>query len=642
MATPREALKSYWGYQEFRPLQEEIIESVLQGQDTLALLPTGGGKSICFQVPGLIKSGLTLVISPLIALMKDQVSQLKSREILAEAVHAGMTRREIDITLDNCINSDVKFLYLSPERLKTELFVERIKILHQKRGVAQIAVDEAHCISQWGYDFRPSYLEIAAIREILPDVPIIALTATATEKVKKDIQEKLRFENGKVFIKSFARPNLSYSVRFEEHKDRKLVEVLQKIEGSAVVYVNTRRRTKELAFLLQRHQISADFYHAGLEFSERSLKQEDWIHGRTRVIVSTNAFGMGIDKADVRLVVHMDLPPNLESYYQEAGRAGRDEKKAYALIICNQKDIEDLRRKTQQSLPEENLLKEVYQMLGNHFQLAVGNAPLESFDFDIQQFGHQFDRRPIEIFNSIKTLESQGLISLSEAFYQPSRAVFKVDHKELYEFQIANASYDSLIKAMLRIHGGELYNSPVHLKESSIMAITGDSLNDCRTKLAQLHDRGIMEYFPQKDKPQLSFISERYGQEKLPLDIPFLKGKRKLTLDKMESVISYLHNEDRCRTQQLLEYFGEVSYEKCQVCDNCISLKKSDESGRLKNHYQEQINKVITSGSALDVSQLTAFLSPQDKDVFMELISEMLDHGLLFYDDFGKLKSSKS
>ncbi len=641
MNSPQEFLKSYWGFDQFRPLQEEIIQSVLDGHDTLALMPTGGGKSICFQVPGLMLDGLTIVISPLIALMKDQVSQLHSKEIAAEALHAGMSKREIDITLDNCVNSEVKFLYLSPERLKTELFIERIKIIKERRGVGLIAVDEAHCISQWGYDFRPAYLEIAAIRELLPETPMIALTATATPQVKVDIQEKLSFSEPNVFVKSFSRANLSYSVRFEEHKDRKLVEVMQKVNASAVVYVNTRRRTKELAALLLRHQISADFYHAGLSFEERSQKQENWIHNRTRVIVSTNAFGMGIDKPDVRLVVHMDIPANLESYYQEAGRAGRDERKAFALLICNQKDIEDLRLRTEQSLPEEPLLREVYQMLGNHFQLATGSYPQESFNFDFQEFSKHFDRRPIEIFNGLKALESQGFISLSEAFYQPSKVLFKLDHKALYEFQIAHSNYDPILKGLLRLHGGELYNYPIQIKEASLSALLGITGADCQSLLKQLDEREVLEYFQQKDKPQLSFIVPRMDATEMPIDNARLKAKRKLTLEKMEAVISYLHNEDRCRTQQLLEYFGEVSYDDCGICDNCVEKKKRSVDDELKVHYKKQIEALLKQEVELDLQQLTEILDPEKKTAFSDLVAEMLDHGILYYNDFGKLKPSK-
>jgi ATP-dependent DNA helicase RecQ len=635
-------LKSYWGYEQFRPLQEDIINAAVAGKDVLALLPTGGGKSICFQVPALMMDGLCLVVSPLIALIKDQVSQLRQREIRAEAIHAGMSKREIDITLDNCVNADIKFLYLSPERLKSELFIERIKIVQQKRSVCLIAVDEAHCISQWGYDFRPAYLEIAAVREIIPDTPVIALTATATPKVREDIQDKLDFKGQEVFTKSFARANLSYSVRFEEHKERKMLEILQRVQGSAVVYVNTRRHTKELAYLLQRHHISADFYHAGLEHEERTRKQEDWIHNRTRVIVSTNAFGMGIDKPDVRVVIHMDIPANLESYYQEAGRAGRDEKKAFGILICNQKDILDLREKTKNSLPDEKLIREVYQMLGNYFQLAVGSHPIDSFDFDFQVFSKRFDRHPLEIFNSLKVLSNQGIIHLSESFFAPSRLVFSLSQRALYEFQIANAPYDPIIKALLRLYGGELYNYPITINEGNLAALLGTSVNTCRAVLDQLAERNILEYFPRKDKPQLLFLKPRESAGQLSLDIKAINARRKLTLEKMEAVIAYLHNEDRCRTQQLLEYFGEVSYDKCEVCDVCVAQKRHEGDEALNRQYEKRVKDILHQKSGgLSMEGLMEALKPQHKKLFALKVSEMLDHGVLYYDDFGKIKTSR-
>jgi len=641
MNTPETLLKSHWGFDQFRPKQREIIQSVLDGNDTLTLLPTGGGKSVCFQIPALILPGLTVVVSPLIALIKDQVYQLKKKGIAAEALHAGMSKREIDITLDNCINSEVKFLYLSPERLKSEIVIARLKITAEKRGIGLIAIDEAHCISQWGYDFRPSYLEIAAIREHLPKAVFIALTATATPQVQSDIQDQLLFEKGKVFTNSFARENLSYSVRFEEHKERKLVEILQKVSGSAVVYVGSRRKTKELAALLTRHNISADFYHAGVKIDERNAKQDNWIHGRLRVIVSTNAVGMGIDKADVRSVIHMDIPQNLESYYQEAGRAGRDGKKAFAVIICNQKDVDDLRVKTKQSLPEEPLLRNIYQMLGNYFQLAIGSHPQESLNFDFEEFARNFDQKPIEIFHGVKSLESQGFILLTESFYQPSKVLFSLNHKAIYEFQIANGFYDAIIKGLLRLYGGELYNYPVQIKENGLSALLGITVSECVAILNQLAEREVLEYFQQKDKPQLSMLIPRVASDKLPIDKKRLNSRRKLTLKKMESVISYLHNEDRCRTQQILEYFGEVSYEKCAVCDTCISNKKREIDVELKSHYRKQIENTLHESVELDLQQLIKILLPEDKDLFSELISELLDHGIVYYDDFGKLKPSK-
>ena len=634
-------LNHYWGYPAFRPLQEEIIQAAVEGQDVLALLPTGGGKSICFQVPALMMRGLCVVVSPLIALIKDQVTQLRQREIKAEAIHAGMSKREIDIALDNCVHADVKFLYLSPERLKSDLFIERIKIVNERRKVCLIAVDESHCISQWGYDFRPAYLEIAAIREILPVVPVMALTATATPKVQVDIREKLAFRNGLTFTKSFARANLSYSVRFEEHKERKMIEILERVRGSAVVYVNTRRHTKELAYVLQRHRISADYYHAGLDHQERKRKQEDWIHNRTRVIVSTNAFGMGIDKPDVRVVIHMNIPANLEAYYQEAGRAGRDEKKAFAVMICNQKDIEDLREKTKNSLPEEKLIREVYQMLGNYFQLATGSFPEESFDFDFQAFARNFSRNPLEVFNSVKVIENQGFIHLSESFYKPSKLVFAMEQRALYQFQIANAPYDPIIKGLLRLYGGELYNFPVSINEGNLAALLGLSVNDCKRALLNLQEREVIEYFPRKDQPQLLFLQPRHAADQLPLDKQRLTSRRKLTLEKMEAVISYLHNEDRCRTQQLLEYFGEVSYESCGVCDVCVAQKKQAADGPLLSKYEQQVMALLKTQVDLDMDGLVQILAPENKKLFLQKVSEMLDHGSLFYDGFGKIRTSR-
>ncbi|MCB0586106.1 MAG: ATP-dependent DNA helicase RecQ, partial [Phaeodactylibacter sp.] len=414
--SPLEILKKYWGYDGFRPLQEDIIRSVLEGKDTLALMPTGGGKSICYQVPALCREGICIVVSPLIALMKDQVENLKQRNIPAEAIYSGMHYRDIDRILDNCVYGNIKLLYLSPERLTTEL--ARVRI--QKMKASLLAVDEAHCVSQWGYDFRPPYLQIAEMREVLPGVPILALTATATPEVARDIQEKLAFRQENLLQKSFERPNLSYSVLHEEDKLKKLAEILHRVPGSGIVYVRSRRRTKEIARYLQRQKIRADFYHAGLDTEERSRKQEEWMNNKSRVVVSTNAFGMGIDKPDVRVVVHMELPDSLEAYFQEAGRAGRDGRKSYAVLLYNDSDRQNLERRFEQSFPGLKEVQRVYRALGSYFQLATGSGEGQSFDFEIVEFARNFQIKIVQAYSCLKILEQAGWIVLTDAVFVPS------------------------------------------------------------------------------------------------------------------------------------------------------------------------------------------------------------------------------
>ena len=448
--SPLDILKQYWGYESFRPLQEDIIQSVLQGRDTLALLPTGGGKSLCYQIPALCRDGICIVVSPLIALMKDQVQQLQDRNISAVAVYAGMHYRDIDRVFDNCAHGHYKLLYLSPERLTTELARERIK----RMRVNLLAVDEAHCVSQWGYDFRPPYLQIPEIREWLPGVPVLALTATATQPVVTDIQEKLAFKNQQVFFQSFARDNLSFAVVQEDAKDQKLLEILRKIPGCAVVYVRNRRRTKEIAQLLRQNRIAADYYHAGLNMEERSAKQDAWIRNKTRVIVATNAFGMGIDKPDVRLVVHMDLPDSLEAYYQEAGRGGRDGKRAFAVLLYNQADKQMLERSLELSFPDMPLIRQVYQALGHYYQLAVGGGEGQSFDFDIVHFCESFRLDAAKVLPCLQLLEQAGWLSLSESVFTPSALMIKVSKESLYDFQLKHPRFDPLLKTILRTYQG--------------------------------------------------------------------------------------------------------------------------------------------------------------------------------------------
>ncbi|MBL3658514.1 RecQ family ATP-dependent DNA helicase [Fulvivirga sediminis] len=630
-----EVLKKYWGYDSFREVQEEIVDSVLAGHDTLALLPTGGGKSVCFQVPAMLKEGVCIVITPLIALMKDQVEQLKKRGIKAEAIYSGMGKREIDIKLDNCVYGAVKFLYLSPERLQTDLFQERV----QKMKVGLLAVDESHCISQWGYDFRPAYLHIAEIRELIPQVNVIALTATATPEVKADIQDKLQFKNGQVFQKSFSRSNLSYSVREVEDKERKLLEVLRNVKGTAIVYARSRKGTKEIAQFLYKNGISADFYNAGLTHEERVRKQDEWINDKRRVMVATNAFGMGIDKPDVRVVVHMELPQDIESYYQEAGRAGRDEKKAYAVIIHNQSDLEDLAQKIRQQYPSVEFMKKVYQCLANYYKLAVGSGLGQSFNFDIQEFSDMYQLNHMEVYYALKKLEEEELIQFNESFYNPSLIHIAVDNRSLYEFQIANAKYDVFIKVLLRIYGGELFNNFMKISEVQIAKLLGVSDKEVVKMLQKLAELGILDYDERKDKPQVFFSTPRKDATNLKLNQKRLQEREDNAISKMKAMINYVQNTDECRTRLLLEYFGEMDYDQCGVCDVCVA-NKNEGGGAAARQYEEEVIKMLTS-EPHTLDELIFKMPPASKDVILEMIREMIDVGDLMYDEQRRLHLSQ-
>lgn len=628
-------LKTYWGHDTFRPLQPDIIKSVLEGNDTLALLPTGGGKSICFQVPAILKEGMCLVISPLIALMKDQVEHLVAKNIKAAAIFSGMNKKEIDIILDNCIYGDIKFLYISPERIKTEIFQERVK----RMKVNLIAVDEAHCISQWGYDFRPSYLEIAALRNFLPDVNFIALTATATNEVKKDIQEKLLFKNARVFQKSFARENLSYSVFKLEDKEKKLLEIIKKVPGSGIVYVRNRKKTRTIAELLRRNGISSGFYHAGLQNNEREQVQEHWIKNKIRIIVATNAFGMGIDKPDVRLVVHMDLTSNLEAYYQEAGRGGRDEKKAYAVVLFHQGDVEDLKGWVRHSYPTIDFIKKVYQSLANFYKIAVGSSLFASYDFELTEFAKLYQLPPLETYHAVKKLQDEGFIQLNETFFNPSRLMILADHQDLYKFQIANAVYDPLIKALLRIYGGEIFTGFLKISENQIAKILGDaSENDVEKNLKVLHQMEILFYDPKKDKPQITFLTPRLDASSLPINVKEYEKRKKNDEDKVASVIHYAMHEQRCRSLLLLEYFNEISYKNCGICDICQRKKRAAELDDSKITLGFKIIRKAIEREPLSLEDLIQKIQPRNIDKFLLILRLLLDREYLIYDDYGRLK----
>ncbi len=563
-----EILKKYWGYDAFRPLQEDIINAVLQGKDTLALLPTGGGKSICFQVPALAKEGICLVISPLIALMRDQIETLKKKGIPALSIYSGMNFFEVKRTLENAVHGNFKFLYVSPERLETNLFLEYLPGMN----INLIAVDEAHCVSQWGYDFRPPYLRIASLREHLPDTPILALTASATREVQDDICEKLVFKiDHKRFQKSFERPNLSYSVFSSSSKQNKLIEVIKNVQGSGIVYCKSRKRTKEIADLLKMNNIKSDYYHAGLTNIERTKKQENWIKNETRIIACTNAFGMGIDKSNVRTVVHYDVPDALESYYQEAGRAGRDGKKAYAVLLFHKSELEDLEKQSTIRYPPFEEVKNVYKALVNYLQLPSGSGEGIYFDFDINDFVKKFKLNIYTVNYSLKVLEQEEYISYNEQIFLPSTVVFSCDKNHLEEFERTYPKLEQVIKGLLRSYEGVFdYPSPIY--ENQLASFIKKDVVLVRSDLKELQQFGIIEYHPQKDKPQIKFLCNRVNTEDFFINQNNL-SKRKTAFEKrVKAMVGYVKTKV-CRGKMIGNYFNDLTIKACGICDNCINEK---------------------------------------------------------------------
>jgi ATP-dependent DNA helicase RecQ len=635
MKTSQNILKQYWGYDHFRPLQQDIVAAVLKGDDVLALLPTGGGKSVCFQVPALMMEGVCLVVTPLIALMKDQVYQLGRRGIKAAAIHSGMNKFEIDITLDNCVYGNYRFLYISPERLQTDLFQARVA----KMQVSMLVIDEAHCVSQWGYDFRPLYLQIADFRQQVPDKGLVALTATATPEVKKDIVDKLELNNVQQFQASFARANLSYSVREVEDKHAKILEVLSAVRGSAIIYVRTRKSAKEIAGFLQRNRVSADYYHGGLAHQLRSSKQDAWIKGNTRVMVATNAFGMGIDKADVRAVIHLELPETLEAYYQEAGRGGRDGHKSYAVILHYPNDGEELLHRVKQAHPPIETIKRVYQSLANYFKLAVGSGEGVSFDFILSDFCGIYSLESLTTYQSVKKLEEHGLIQMNESFYSPSRLMFLVDNKGLYEYMIANAQYEHFIKAVLRIYGGEMVDNYISISEQKIAQNLQITISEVKKALQFLHQNQILSYEPAKDSPQIVFTVPRQHEDKLTINQKFLVERKALAEAKASAVGKYLGNHTQCRTQQLLAYFGEQKEERCGVCDVCVDERNRQQKDEHFVKIRSAILKELVQ-SPMEVAQLAKSISEVKPARCIDVIRAMLDFGEIQYDELGNLTVS--
>lgn len=574
-----------------------------------------------------MKEGVCIVVTPLIALMQDQVQQLKKRGIQATAVHSGLNRMAIDIALDNCVYGKEKFLYVSPERLQTEMFQERFK----KMNVNLIAIDEAHCISQWGYDFRPPYLLIAELRELKPTVPFMAVTASATKQVRDDIIEKLQLKNPSLFQKSFARENLSLVVRKTETKEKKLLEILRKVPGAAIVYVRSRKATESIAKLLIQNKIPTTFYHAGLDAEERSKRQKEWIENHVRAMVATNAFGMGIDKPDVRTVVHLDLPENMESYYQEAGRAGRDGKRSYATIIFHEVDVLGLRNKTELAQPGLDYVKKIYQALANFYQLAIGSSQGEAYDFDLDSFSKQFNLKPMAVYPALKKMEEFGLVQLNEGFHRPSRIHFTIDKKRIYEFQVANARFDPIVKSLLRLYGAELFSDFVTISEGHLASALKLSLPEVKLELEKLHRLQLLIFEPTSNSPQIVFVLPRQDADHLPIDKKEMDRRRTLHFDKMEAMINYTEQTHRCRMQVIQEYFDEITYETCGICDVCIDKKKKDNLSMLKD-YGEQIHYLLNK-KPLPVDELEKAVSPKDKELFIEVVRELVDAGTIFYDE---------
>lgn len=614
-------------------MQQEIVESVASGNDTLALLPTGGGKSICFQVPAMMKEGLCLVVTPLIALMKDQVENLNRRGIPAFAIYAGMMAKDVEKVLALAREGEIKFLYVSPERLQSRRFLWYCEVL----PVTLIAVDEAHCISQWGYDFRPAYLQIANIREQFPNAPILALTASATPAVQKDICIQLQLRAPHIYIKSFARANLSYSVLEEESKPLRIKNILDRVPGTAVVYCRNRRQTQELAALLTAQGISANYYHAGLSNEERNNRQAAWIGNETRVMVCTNAFGMGIDKPDVRLVIHADVPDSIEAYYQEAGRAGRDEQKAFAVLLYTPNDLEQMKVRLEQQFPDLDTIREVFQCVVNYLQAPAGGVEGVYFDFDFNEFVQRFKLNVAVAHSAIRIIEQEGVWQLSESVYMPSKVEFITNRETLFEYETINPRLDQLIKSMLRTYQGILdFAVPVFEKQMArILRCTEDEIID---NLQQLHRQAVIRYYPRKDSPQLSFLQERPRAQQLRIDMERLAQRKKVMEAKINAITRYTQNADECRTRQLVRYFGEKDAEKCGVCDVCVKESK----GKLKPGEFGEVAKAILAalGEKTSVPALMQKLDAEESRI-LETLQFLIAEGLVLRDGDGLLIAAK-
>jgi ATP-dependent DNA helicase RecQ len=618
----QQILTRYWGYSDFRPVQEDIIKSVAAGHDTVGLLPTGGGKSVTFQVPTLAGEGMCLVITPLIALMKDQVEKLNQMGIRAMALHSGLSRDEIDVGLNNVIYGDFKFLYVSPERLSSEIFRVRLP----QMNISLVAVDEAHCISQWGYDFRPSYLQISRLREQLPGVHFLALTATATVEVVKDIQEKLGFREENVLRASFERKNLAYTVRHVEDKERYLQELLARLPGSGIIYARSRKKTRELSEMLRKNKISCDYYHAGLSPPSRSRKQTEWMSGRIRVIIATNAFGMGIDKADVRFVIHVDLPDSLEAYFQEAGRAGRDNKTAHAILLYSPSDKVSAGRRVEMNYPEIDQIKQIYRSLGNYFQLPVGSGRNQVFDFNVAEFAGRYKLSILTIYSSLKFLQMEGYLELSDEIFNPSRIRFLVSRDELYRFQIENEDFDTFIKMVLRTYTG-VFTDYVTIYEETLARQAGVKAELISRYLQRLNAMGVIRYFPQKKTPVIIYTEERLDVKALRISREHYRDRKQEYAARLDAMLEYASGKSRCRSLHLLAYFGEKGKRRCGHCDVCMQEKELDFPSFEFDYIEEKIRKTLEKQPMLLDDLVRELGGSEDKNI--KVLRQLLDNNIV-------------
>ncbi|MFC0774140.1 RecQ family ATP-dependent DNA helicase [Terrimonas alba] len=649
----KQLLKTYWGFDSFRPLQEEIIHAVLNGNDTLALMPTGGGKSLCYQVPAMAKEGTCLVISPLIALMKDQVEHLRKKNITAYAIYSGMNYKEVVNTLKVVTESNCKFLYVSPERLETALFKEYLPGM----GIELIAVDEAHCISQWGYDFRPPYLRIAALREELPRVPVLALTASANPEVQKDICEKLtspltplqrRGEQSmpiedsqrhwKVFRQSFERANLSYSVFHVDSRINKIIEILNKVPGTGIIYCKSRKRTKEISELLHLQNISSDYYHAGLAQEERNRKQEAWINNKIRVIVCTNAFGMGIDKPDVRSVIHADMPDCLENYYQEAGRAGRDGKRAYAVLLYDEKELSELAELAALRFPPQDEIRKIYHSVANYLQIPVGVGEGIYYDFDIADFLKKFKHDSHTALYSLKALEQEGWLSFNEQVFRPSTVQFTVTKDRLYSFEADNSRLEPVLKTLLRAYEG-IFDHPSFISELVVAQLIKKDVEEVKQQLHEIDRAGIIEYIPRKDTPQLYFLRNRIKTEELTINMAAYKQRKEKFLSRSKQMIHFVKEELQCRSQVIGFYFGDDALKPCGICDNCLRQKTVELTRQEFDSIHTAILK-ITPGKVIHIKDLLLQLNDVKKEKAWKVIEFLQAENKIKIDDKGWLRQT--